>query len=89
MGKRTWILAGVLLVVAVGVFAASRSLNRYQEEGRLGVHGLQAPVTMIRDEKGMASIHAQSLASRFASNDSSNLSVNNRRSSGFLRDRQN
>ncbi|MGD8388651.1 MAG: penicillin acylase family protein, partial [Desulfobacteraceae bacterium] len=61
MRKRAWVIGGVLLLAAISVFAASRSLNRYQEEGRVAIQGLEAPVTVIRDEKGMASIHAQSL----------------------------
>jgi len=61
MRTRTWVIGGVLLLAAIGVFAASRSMNRYQEEGSLAIKGLEAPVTVIRDEKGMASVHAQSL----------------------------
>jgi penicillin amidase len=34
-------------------------LNRYQREGALSVPGLKEPVTVVRDEKGMAYIYAQ------------------------------
>jgi penicillin amidase len=48
------------IVVIVNPFGAS-FLNRYLKDGSLTLPGLAAPVTVERDEKGMAFIRAQNL----------------------------
>ncbi len=49
-----------LLLVALGISACS-FLNSFQSEGTLTLPGLKAPVTIHRDEKGMAYIYAQDM----------------------------
>ena len=67
-----WIkrLLGLILVLLVGVIIAvvviinpfgPSPLNNYTKEGSLSLPGLKAPVTVHRDEKGMAFIYAQNL----------------------------
>lgn len=54
----------VLLLLATSVSACVAGcafLNRYQKEGDLSIPGLVQPVTVIRDEKGMAYIHARNV----------------------------
>jgi len=54
----------VVLVLVVAIGAALLwvpRLNRYQTEGTIVLPGLSRPVTVTRDEKGMAYIHAQTL----------------------------
>ena len=57
--RRAW------LVYAVVVLALTLSgcflLNRYEKEGTLILKGLNAPVKVLRDEKGMAYIYAENL----------------------------
>ena len=48
----------VLLVVILVSISACAGLNRYQREGALSLGGLREPVTVRRDEKGMAFIYA-------------------------------
>lgn len=61
--RRVWTVSALTLaaVVAVGVFFVLKGLNRYQDEGELTLAALKAPVTVTRDEKGMASIRAAGL----------------------------
>jgi len=40
-------------------------MNRYQREGTLTLKGLKNPVTVLRDEKGMAYIHARDMDDAF------------------------
>ncbi|MBP1742009.1 MAG: penicillin amidase [Deltaproteobacteria bacterium] len=49
-----------LLLLAFGISACS-FLNSFQSEGTLVLPGLKAPVTVHRDEKGMAHIYAQDM----------------------------
>ena len=49
-----------LLLLAFGVSACS-FLNSFQSEGTLVLPGLKAPVTVHRDEKGMAYLYAQDM----------------------------
>lgn len=49
------LLTGMLLLVGCAGF------NRYPTDGTLALDGLTAPVRVVRDEKGMAYIHAGSL----------------------------
>ena len=60
-------LLGLLLVLIAGVFIAAlivinpfgaSPFNRYTKNGSLDVPGLKEPVTVRRDEKGMAYIYA-------------------------------
>ena len=71
-----WIkrLLGLILILLVGVIIAavviinpfgSSPLNTYTKEGSLSLPGLEAPVTVHRDEKGMAFIYAQNLGDLF------------------------
>ena len=56
---RKWIFL-LLIIVAIhlnGCFF----LNRYQKEGNLNLSGLKKPVTVLRDDKGMAYIYAQNI----------------------------
>jgi len=46
------------VVVIINPFGPS-PLNNYTKEGNLPLPGLKAPVTVLRDEKGMAYIYAQ------------------------------
>src|SRR5512137_443836 len=50
----------VLILLASGISACS-FLNSFQTEGTLVLPGLKAPVTVHRDEKGMAYIYAQDM----------------------------
>ena len=66
MGKRrrwTWLwwLLGLAVLLAVVALAVPRFLNRYQDEGALTLPGVKKPVTVVRDEKGMAYIRAGEL----------------------------
>jgi len=49
-----------LILLAAGISACS-FLNSFQSEGTLILPGLKAPVTVHRDEKGMAYIYAQDM----------------------------
>ena len=51
----------VVLVVLLAATATGCALNTYRDHGILPLSGLQAPVQVLRDEKGMAYIHAGSL----------------------------
>ena len=63
-------LLGLLLVFIVGAIIAAlivinpfgaSPFNRYTKSGNLVLPGLQAPVTVHRDEKGMAYIYAANM----------------------------
>jgi penicillin amidase len=56
--KRFLVLALTLLVAGI---SACSFLNSFQSEGALVLPGLKAPVTVHRDEKGMAFIYAQDI----------------------------
>jgi len=49
-----------LILLGLGISACS-FLNSFQTEGTLVLPGLKAPVTVHRDEKGMAYIYAQDM----------------------------
>jgi len=49
-----------LILLAFGISACS-FLNSFESEGTLTLPGLKAPVTVHRDEKGMAFIYAQDM----------------------------
>ena len=51
-------VAVIAVVVIINPFGAS-PLNKYTKEGDLLLPGLKEPVTVHRDEKGMAFIYAQ------------------------------
>ena len=57
--SRTWIL--VPLIIGVITIAGCSFLNGYQKEGSLRLSGLKGPVTVLRDDKGMAYIYARDL----------------------------
>ena len=56
-----WIVVAVLVVAAGGILFWLPHLNQYQREGTIVLPGLSKPVTIMRDEKGMAYIHAETL----------------------------
>jgi penicillin G amidase len=49
------------LILIVFFICSCSGLNSYQKQGDLRLSGLQAPVTVMRDEKGMAYIYADNL----------------------------
>jgi len=49
-----------LIILAINLAGCSL-LNRYQKEGNLHLSGLKKPVTVLRDDKGMAYIYAQDI----------------------------
>ncbi len=49
-----------LILLAFGISACS-FLNSFESEGTLTLPGLKAPVTVHRDEKGMAYLYAQDI----------------------------
>ncbi|RPJ20972.1 MAG: hypothetical protein EHM26_04615, partial [Desulfobacteraceae bacterium] len=52
----------LLVLVLLAVFISACSFfNSFQSEGTLALPGLKAPVTIHRDEKGMAYIYAQDM----------------------------
>ncbi len=51
----------LLLIIFVINISGCSFLNRYQSEGTLNLQGLKEPVKVLRDEKGMAYIHAQNI----------------------------
>ncbi len=57
MGWFKWIVAAVLLLSLAAVLGLPR-LNDFQRKGRLVLSGLAGEVRVVRDEKGMAYIHA-------------------------------
>ena len=59
MKIKLWIIIGVLLVA--GALGGWFFTNRYQRDGKLNLSGLKEKVTVLRDEKGMAYIYAQSM----------------------------
>jgi penicillin amidase len=58
------LLAVIAVVVIINPFGAS-PLNKYTKDGNLPLPGLKEPVTVHRDEKGMAYIYAQNLEDLF------------------------
>jgi len=50
------------LILAFFFICSCSALNSYQKQGDLRLAGLEAPVTVMRDEKGMAYIYADNLA---------------------------
>ncbi|MEE4608928.1 MAG: penicillin acylase family protein, partial [Desulfobacteraceae bacterium] len=50
----------VMILVAIFLLAGCAGFNDYRRQGELALSGLAAPVTVIRDEKGMAYIRAGS-----------------------------
>jgi penicillin amidase len=60
---RKWIFL-LLIIVSIHLTNCS-SLNRFQKEGTLHLSGLKEPVTVLRDNKGMAYIYAQNIYDAF------------------------
>lgn len=56
-----WIVVTVIIVAAGGILFWLPQLNQYQREGTIDLPGLSKPVTIVRDEKGMAYIYAETL----------------------------
>jgi len=51
----------LFFIFLVVILSGCASMNRYQREGTLILKGLKNPVTVLRDEKGMAYIHARDM----------------------------
>ncbi len=60
MKKLSW-AAGLLLVFIILLSIFSVRINRIQTSGNILLPGLSSPVKILRDEKGMAYIHAENL----------------------------
>ena len=58
------LVAVIAVVVIINPFGAS-PLNKYTQDGNLPLPGLKEPVTVHRDEKGMAYIYARNLEDLF------------------------
>lgn len=56
-----WAVMALLALGALSWFFILPRLNGFQRDGQLSLPGLKAPVTVARDEKGMAYITAQGL----------------------------
>jgi penicillin G amidase len=56
-----WTLVAVIIVATAGILFWLPQLNRFQQEGTIALPGLSKPVTVMRDEKGMAYIYAENL----------------------------
>ena len=56
-----WIVVAVVIAAGAGILFWLPHLNRYQAEGTIVLPGLSASVTVMRDEKGMAYLYAQTL----------------------------
>ena len=55
----------VAFCLTIGMISGCASLNNYRTEGRLELSGLSRPVRVVRDEKGMAYIHAENMADAY------------------------
>jgi penicillin amidase len=59
--SKRWFLVALILLVPLAFFSCTHlGMNRYQAEGDFAIPGLKEPVTVVRDEKGMAYIYAKS-----------------------------
>jgi penicillin amidase len=58
------LVVAIAVVVIINPFGAS-PLNKYTQDGNLPLPGLKEPVTVQRDEKGMAYIYARNLEDLF------------------------
>jgi penicillin amidase len=55
----------LLLIIVTIHFTGCSFLNRFQKEGILHLSGLKDPVTVLRDDKGMAYIYANNIEDAF------------------------
>ena len=59
--SKRWFLIALFLLVPLALSSCTHlGMNRYQAEGDGTLPGLKEPVTVVRDEKGMAYIYAKS-----------------------------
>ncbi len=59
-GSKRWSVVALVLLVPLAIPSCTHlGINRYQAEGVLTIPGLIKPVTVVRDEKGMAYIYAE------------------------------
>jgi penicillin amidase len=56
-----WIVVALIIVAAGGILFWLPHLNQYQQNGTIVLPSLSKPVTVTRDEKGMAYIRAETL----------------------------
>ncbi len=61
------LVAVIAVVVIINPFGAS-PLNKYTQDGNLPLPGLKEPVTVQRDEKGMAYIYARNMKDLYICN---------------------
>src|SRR6056297_1396280 len=59
--RRAGIVIALLVVCCVILFFFLPRFNDYQDEGQLNLAGLSRPVTVTRDDSGIAYIHAQNI----------------------------
>ena len=59
--NRITIAIATLFVIGCACIWGCSLLNDYQDSGQLQLAGLTAPVEVVRDEKGMAYLHAQNM----------------------------
>ena len=58
---KRWSGVALLLLVSLALSSCTHlGMNRYKAEGDVALPGLKEPVTVVRDEKGMAYIYAKS-----------------------------
>nr|WP_320191839.1 penicillin acylase family protein [uncultured Desulfobacter sp.] len=59
--RRVCVVIALLVVCCVILFLVLSQLNDYQDDGQLNLVGLNSPVTVIRDDSGIAYIHAENI----------------------------
>ncbi len=59
--KRLLVLVLFLFIAGIALMPFLSHLNEYQKDGEISLPGFKKPVTVKRDEKGMAYIYAESL----------------------------
>ena len=63
--RRVSVVIALLVVCCVILFFFLPQINGYQKEGRLHLPGLSRPVTVTRDDSGIAYIHAENIGDLF------------------------
>ncbi|MCG8551092.1 MAG: penicillin acylase family protein [Desulfobacterales bacterium] len=63
--RRVCGVGALLVVCCVVLFLFLPQLNDYQDKGQLHLAGLNSPVTVIRDDSGIAYIHAENIGDLF------------------------
>jgi penicillin amidase len=63
--RRVCVVVALLVVCCVVLFFFLPQLNDYRDDGQFSLTGLKDPVTVIRDESGIAYIHAENVEDLF------------------------